>query len=277
MIEIDLIRVRVGIEIEGQMTFYENMKIKATGKKFTDPTQNEAEVTISGLNERTRNFILTETSPYTKKSKPSRLTIEAGRVKDGLFLVFNGDIISSNVGMPPDLDLTIKAKTNNSNFAKVVITNGKAQQKLSEIAKIIANNNGLNLNFLAKDKNIANYSYSGTASKQIKDLQDVGNVNAFVDDKDLIIKDVSSPVKGRRRILNMNSGLVGIPKQTETGAEITYLINDNSLLGGQITLESKFNKPLNGDYVIENLSFNIENEGNNFFYIANCRRLNVKS
>ena len=75
----------------------------------------------------------------------------------------------------------------------------------------------------------------------------------------------------------MNTGLVGVPKQTETGAEITYLINDNSLLGGQLTLESKFNKPLNGDYVIENLSFNIENQGNNFFYIANCRRLNVKS
>lgn len=274
---IDLRRVRVGIEIEGVMTFYENMKIKATGKKFTDPTQNEAEVTISGLNEKTRNFILTETSPFAKKEESSRLTIEAGRVRDGLFLVFVGDIISSRVGMPPDLDLTIKAKTNNSNFARIVITNGKSQQKLSEISKIIANNNKLSLNFLAKDKNIANYSYSGPASKQIKDLQDIGGVDTFIDDMDLIIKDIAAPIKNRRRILNMNSGLVGIPQPIDNGVEITYLINDNSLLGGQLTLESKFNKPLNGDYVIESLNFNIENRGDNFFYIATCRRLNANT
>lgn len=272
---IDLVVVRVGIEINGKLTLYDNLKIKASGKKFTDPTQNEAEVIITGLNEATRNYILSETSPFTKKEKASRLTIEAGTKNKGLFLIFVGDITSAEISTPPDLNLTIKAKTNNSNFAKVVVNNGKPIQKLRDICEMVAINNTLKLDFKAKDKAVANYSYCGTASKQVKDLQEVGGVDCFIDNDTLFVKDKNKPLENRRRILNMNTGLVGVPKATEEGVEITYLIDDNSMIGGQITLESKFNKPLNGDYVIVDLSFDIENEGDNFFFIANCRRLNA--
>jgi hypothetical protein len=270
---IDLRRVRVSIEVNGKLHIYEDLKMAAAGTKFTNPLQNECTVVMTGLNSDTRDFLLTATSPYNKDKAPARIIVEAGRVSTGLFTVYQGDIVSAEVGAPPDVDLTIKAKTNNANSMKIITASGGATTKLSAISGACAQNNGLGLIFEAVDKLISNYSYSGSASKQIQDLQSAGGVSAFVDDKTLIVKDSGAAVSGRRRVLNMNSGLVGIPKSNEKGAEITYLIDGDSLIGGQIELDSRFNKSLNGTYKIDQLKFAITTHDDAFFFIAQCSRL----
>ena len=44
----------------------------------------------------------------------------------------------------------------------------------------------------------------------------------------LIVKDAGAPLKDRVRILGMNSGLVGIPKRTDKGVQVQYLIDAES-------------------------------------------------
>ena len=266
---IDLRVVQVGIEVDGNLKVYRDMKVIASGVKYANPLQNECTLAITGLSRDTRNSIIKEA-----KEKKSRLILEVGRQYSGLFTMFVGDIVSADSGIPPDITLTIKAKTNNANNAKIVITDGKDIQKLSDISNIVAENNGVGLQFEATDKNIANYSFSGVASRQVHHLQQTGNVSAFIDDDMLIVKDQDKPAEARRRILNANSGMVGIPKATDKGVEVTYLIDRESELGGQLTLDSKLNESVNGDYIIDQLKFNVATHDNPFFYTAVCRRMN---
>ena len=100
-----------------------------------------------------------------------------------------------------------------------------------------------------------------------------GNVNCFVDDGKLIVKDAGAPLKDRVRILGMNSGLVGIPKRTDKGVQVQYLIDAESQLGGTLRLDSRSDKSLNGDYEITELKFDIDTHGDNFFYTATGVRL----
>lgn len=267
---IDLRVIRVGLEIDGKMNLYNDLKVVASGVKYANPLQNECSLVITGLNRETRNYLIRESK---NKESVIRLTLEVGRQSSGLFVLYVGDVISAESGIPPDVTLTIKAKTNNANNAKIVTTNGSAMQKLSEIAQIVATNNDLGLKFEAQDKNIANYSFSGVASRQIHHLQQAGQVKAFVDDNTLIVKDDDKAAQGRRRILSANTGMVGIPKDTETGIEVTYLINSESDLGGQLTIDSKMNESVNGDYIIEQLKFSVASHDNPFFYTAVCKRL----
>lgn len=264
--------MRVGIEINDRINWYSELRMKATGTKYANPTQNEASVTISGLNTSTRDFILTETSPFNSNRKPKRLIIEAGRVSIGYFRLFAGDVISAEPSSPPDLDLIIKAKTGNSQAGKIVSVSGAAQAKLSAIAQRVAADIECGIDFQATDKTIANYSFSGPAIRQVARLQEAGQVRAFVDDSTLIVKDYDKPVEGRVRVLNMNSGMVGIPKATEKGVDVSFLITGESLIGGQLRLESKFNKSLNGDYLIAQLKFEIATHEDPFFYSAACTR-----
>ncbi len=271
---IDLRRIRIGIEVLGRINWYEdqNMRVRATGTKYANPLQNDCSVTISGLSTQTRDFILTETSPFNSNRTPKRLIVEAGRVSLGVFRLFAGDIISASPGSPPDVTLTIKAKTNNAQSGNIVAVEGGAMQKLSAIADRVAREIDVALDFIATDKNISNFSYSGAASKLVDLLQQAGGVRAFIDDEVLIVKDYERAHIGRIKILNQESGLVGVPKPTESGLEVTYMVDSESLLGGMLRIDSRMFKSVNGDYVVDQLKFDVASHEDAFFYTASCSR-----
>lgn len=273
---IDLRAIRVGIEVNGKMRYYQaldGMRIKVSGTKCANATQNQCQVTISNLRRETRDFLITETSPFNKNSKPKRLVVEAGRVSLGFFQVFAGDIVSAEPSSPPDVDLTIKAKTGANSNTNVVSRSAGARTHLSEIAAMVAQDLGARLNFQATDKLIANYVYTGGAMGQVNRLAEAGGVRAFLDDGVLLVQDRDKATEGRIKVLNMNSGMVGVPKVTEKGVEVTYLIDGESNLGGKLRLESKFNKAANGDYKIDQLKFELASHEDPFFYTAICSRL----
>lgn len=274
MSTVDPRRVRIGIEVSGRINWYEGegWNIKASGTKYANPVQNDCTVVIKGLSTSTRDYLLTETSPFNSNKTPKRLIVEAGRVSTGTFRLFVGDITSAEPGSPPDVDITIKAKTQSAQAGNVMSMSGGEKSKLSAIAQRVADEVGVGLDFQATDKLISNFSFSGAALRAVGLLQDAGGVRAFIDDETLIVKDYDKAVLGRIKVLNMNSGMVGIPKATEKGVDVTYLVDGESALGGTLRLESKFNKSINGDYTIAQLKFDVATHEDTFFYTANCTR-----
>lgn len=271
--QLDLRRIRIGIEILGRINWYEGLRVKVNGTKYANPTQNDCTVTVTGLNMATRDFLLTETSPFNQNRTPKRLIVEVGRVDTGLFQLFVGDIVSAEPGPPPELDLTIKAKTQNAQSGNVISTSAGAMIALSELSKRVASDLGLSLDFQAQEKNIANYTHSGSALAQVKRLQEMGGVSAFIDDNLLIVKDASSALANRVRVLSKDTGMVGIPKGTERGVNVQFLIDPETTLGGALRIQSELNKALNGDYIIEQLAFDAQSHDTPFFYTAQATRI----
>ena len=268
----DLRRIRFGIEISGRINWYEGLRVRASGTKFANAQQNECTLTVSGLSMSTRDHLLTETSPFNSNRTPKRLILEVGRVSTALFRIFIGDIVSAEPSAPPDVDVIIKAKTQSAQSGNIVAIASGPISKLSAISQRVADEIGLGLDFQALDKNISNFSYTGAALKMVNLLQDSGGVRAFIDDETLIVKNYGSALSGRIRILGADTGMVGIPKATEKGLDVTFLIDSESLLGGMIRLDSKMNKSLNGDYVIDQLKFDVASHEDPFFYSATCSR-----
>lgn len=271
---VDLRRIRVGVEVSGRLNWYEGegWNIKASGTKYANPLQNDCTVTIKGLSTQTRDFILTETSPFNSNKTPKRLVLEVGRVSTGLFRVFVGDITSVEPSSPPDVDITIKAKTQSAQAGNVVALSGGEKSKLSAVAQRVADEIDVGLDFQATDKLISNFSFSGAALQMVNLLQDAGGVRAFIDDDILVVKDQDKALAGRSKLVSMSTGMVGIPKGTEKGIDVTFLIDSESLLGGSIQLESKFNKALNGSYTIAQLKFDVSTHDDPFYYTASCTR-----
>lgn len=270
----DLRRIRIGIGVSGRINWYEDAlwNIKASGTKYANPLQNDCTVTIKGLSTTTRDFILTETSPYNSNKSAKPLYVEVGRVSTGLFRIFTGDIMSADPGGPPDVDITIKANTQSAQAGNIVAVSGSERSQLSGIAQRVADEIGVGLDFQATDKLISNFSFSGAALRMVNLLQNSGGVRAFIDDDVLIVKDYNKAVSGRIKILNQETGMVGIPKGNEKGVEVSFLIDSESLLGGMLRLESKLNKALSGDYKIDQLKFDATSHDDQFTYTATCTR-----
>lgn len=270
--ELDPRLLRIGIEIGGQLKTYEGLAMTASGTKYANANQNECEVKITNLDETTRNFLLTETSPFNKNKKRKLLTVEAGRKSTGYSLVFAGDITNAVGAQPPDITLTLKAATGDYAKGQIIASSQPGVTPLQNIANRVAQDLALSLTFEAKPKQISNYTFTGSAVKQVEQLGSMGRVNAYIDDLALIVKDFNAPLEKRTRELNLDTGMIGIPEFTEQGIKVKMLFDNQTVLGGGINVTSKLNPAANGLYTVFKLGFELASRDTPFYYIAECTR-----
>jgi hypothetical protein len=265
--------VRLSVEIEGQFHVFEGFDITARGRKTANPQENSCEVKISNLTKSDRDYILTATSPFiANRRSPKRMVVEAGRKSTGVFRLFYGDITLSQISQPPDIGLTLRFQTGAHKKGVIVGRQGNATQSLSSLSRMVADDLGTGLTFEADDRQIANYSYSGSAAGQVEALGDVGGIDAFVDDTVLVVKKKGTGLKNRVRVLNKHTGMIGVPEFTERGLRVKMLIDADTVLGGIIQVESELNTAANGQYVNYALDFDVASRAEPFYFIAEARR-----
>lgn len=260
--------LRVGVEVKDQLRWYEGLQINASITKTATATQNEATVKITNIAKEFRDYILTETTPFNTNRVRKRIIIEAGRASYGYHRLFTGDITEAEASQPPDIAVTLKAKASQWDKGNIVSKSTAAQTRMSVLAASIAADMGLSLVFEATDKNISNYYFVGSAIKQVEKLAEMGQVNAYVDDDSLVVKDRGAALAQRTHILSMESGMIGTPQGSEQGVKVAYLFEPSSRLGGQLTLRSMLNPGLDGDYIIYKLNYELSNRDEPFYVSA---------
>ena len=263
--------VRLSFEVNGKIKVYEDLFIVAVGVKYANPLQNEAQITIYNLDHDTRDYLLTELSPYNANYTGKSITLEAGRVSYGTTVIFSGNIIYASVTQPPDIGITFKCLTGNFLKGRTFTRQYGAFTPMSIIAAGIAADNDLDLQFQAADKEIGNFSYSGSALKQIELLAAMGQVNAYVDDGTLVVKSAGEMLRGKLTQMSASTGMIGIPEFTERGCRVKFLVDNKTTLGGGIQLTSELYPTINGLYIIYQLAFIITNRLVPFYYIADCQ------
>ena len=273
MQQLDPRLLTLSIEVNGSVKTYSDLFITANGTKYANALQNDCEITIANLDRSTQDYILTQTTPYNLNYSPKLAIIRAGRQSYGTSLVYAGNIISSIVSQPPDVKITLKCLTGNFLKGSVISRNQPGTALLSRISAAIAQDCGnLQLNFQATDKQIANYSFGGAAIKQVELLGSLGNINAYIDDRTLVVKNNLIPLTGSLQTISAETGMIGIPEFTEQGIKVKFLFNNRTTLGGGIRVISNVYPAANGDYVIFKLGFELSNRETPFYYIAEAAR-----
>ena len=270
--ELDPRLLRISVEINGQLKSYEDLDMSASGTKYANANQNECEVKISNLDKTTRDYLLTETSPFNKNKTRKLLRVEAGRVSTGYSLVFQGDITNAIGAQPPDITLALKAAAGDFAKGDIVARSQPGVVPMRNIAARIAQDLGLSLNFQASAKQISNFSHTGSAAKQVELLGQLGRVNAYVDDAALVVKDWNKPLADRVREVNLDTGMIGIPEFTETGIKVKLLFDNQTVLGGALRVTSRLNPAANGLYTVAKLGFELASRDTPFYYIAEATR-----
>lgn len=268
--------LRVGIEVNGKLNVYSGLAITAQGYKSGSPIQNECNITIANLDKPTRDFLLTEGSPYNKirTTKRSKIIVEAGRESFGYFVLYRGDIVSVGLSQPPDITVSIRALTANFFKGEIVSNTSKPNTPVSQIAQQVADDMGLSLQFNVEvDKLVSNWNYTGAAEKQIQKLYYLGDYDAYIEDDRLVVNDRSKTLPGTIRRLSQDSGLLGIPEFIDNGVRVRFFVDNYTRVGSLLRLESDIYPSANGDYKIVKLSFDVANRDNPFYFIADAIRI----
>ncbi|WP_312624957.1 baseplate hub protein [Scandinavium sp.] len=269
--------LEVGIEVNGEMQFYRGAAIAVKINKSTDTKQNSCSVEIDNLLLDTIDYLVTETSPWNPSQKPKLISIRAGRQATGVENIYNGDVVQADPSMPPDRKLTMKALTQDGAKYKWTSRSSPKTIQLSELCKHVASDYALALRFEAKDKTVANYVYNGSTAQQIKKLEQVGDVDCFIDDDFLVVKDYGKGMKGEVRLISKDTGMVGNPAPDDKGVKVRMLFDPSIKLGQQIEIRSDVNKSVNGQYVIYNMAISLATHENDWYADLSCNNDNIKS
>ncbi|RCL03081.1 MAG: hypothetical protein JSC189_000408 [Candidatus Tokpelaia sp. JSC189] len=104
-------RLRVSVEVDGQMKIYKGLQIHVIDEKNTGLSENTCKIELFNLNTETRNYLLIGISPFNKNRTRKRVIVEAGRQSTGLTKVFVGDMTTASLTQPPDIGLSLEART----------------------------------------------------------------------------------------------------------------------------------------------------------------------
>jgi len=267
--------VKLGIVIDSNITWYEDLYIDIKGIKISSSISGKCEITILNLTKSAREYILRVTNPYLKLGKRISVIVEVGRVSYGTSTLYQGDVQRSEPTPKPDMGVRLSCIQGFFNRASIVSIGAKEISPLSTIAKWVADANGYSLSFNVTDKNIGSYSFTGSAQAAIKQLESLcgSDCNVYVDDKTLYVKNSDASVKGLPvRELSSESGLLKVGG-TEFGCKAEFLYDNVTRVGGRINITSITNPSLNGSYTVRRLGFHITSRDEAFTYTAECDRI----
>lgn len=271
--------IRLGLKVgDNDVEYFEDLDIRVQGMKTAGPTQNQATIRISNLTRDQRNYILTKSSPLALAGQngkifvPTFLTLDVGRRSYGTFRLFEGNVYTSNVTPPPDLSIVLVSLMNSELMSLLAANSQNGMTDLKTIAQSIATQCKLQLNFNVKvNKQVANYSFTGSVLRQIDKLQMIGDVIAYIDNGVLYVEDTYFLDKSKNFNLSMATGMVGVPQATQGGVVAQMLIQPGVRAGGSITVNSQINPSVNGDnYKIWQVGFDIANRDDPFWYTILC-------
>lgn len=269
--------VRIGIEISGETTYYEGLYITAQGTRYGSDVNNECQVRIDNLTREHRNLLLKVTSPYFILNSPvAHISVWAGRKSYGTSLVFFGQVTRAAITQPPEIGIILNCLTCFDQTTNIISYNSGPQIGFASLCKKASDDLGLDLNFQATNKQVSNFTLSGTALDYIKKLSDVGNVDVTIDNKFLIVKNKDTPIIAPIKKINQQTGMIGIPELISPpggGVRVKYLLDNNTVLFQTVNITSILNPSLNGNYQLYKLSFDISSRDVPFYWIAECQPL----
>lgn len=265
--------LRLKIALDGQeYTYDQNYYITATGIKYTSGLLGECALRIDNISRNVRDTLIKQTSPFQTERKLATITLDAGRESSGLFTLFQGQAVASNPTQPPDIGLFIRSMEASYYLGSTVTNWFPSINLLSVIARRVADDMKLTLDFQATDKTVADYSFSGAATKQVKKLNEIAGIVAFVDNTVLVVKDENKPRGDSVAKINKNTGLIGVPQITEVGINVRVLMTGELRVGQKISVESDINPAASGDFIIYTLSYDVSSWDTPFYWVIEARR-----
>lgn len=216
------------------------LPIKAEIQRPGFPGRDNAKISIVGINQQdleALTFLAFRPMTYAQNNKVS---IYAGDEKEGMSLIFMGDIITSipNYNAAPDVALEIDAMAGYyAGLLAVPPYTFKGSIPAASVLEQICNEAGFVFVNEGESKSVLNPYLKGSPVQKIISLANSYNLNIVLDGETLTLK----PADGNMQtiaILSATTGMIGYPDFTSNGIRVKAEFLPQVNVGNQIEVES---------------------------------------
>lgn len=259
-----------------------NIALKGSVSRRMGSVAAEAKVSVANLAKDDIEYLSTYMSSYVEPDKRKQIAIYAGYQDSGYGLIFRGDIIQAVPEGVKDIWLNIDAKTNYFNRQNLITYSVTSPVTTKQMAQNVANQLGVSLSWKSKSQKIIDsINFVGAKAKLIDELNKYGDFVAFLDNDVLKVvdKDENAPAfknsqsetsagnnsDGSVKLINLSSGLIGVPQATEYGAKFKVLLDPTLNPSDWVKLESEKFPAINDYYQIYSLKYDFSSREKNFY------------
>ena len=238
-----------------------NLRVTFSIKKTLTSEPNTAEISVYNLNNSNRNLITSKQYHF--------LELSVCYKEDVLRLIFCGDILTvENKLTGQDIITTMRCGDGHRAYTeKTIIKTMQKGQKDSDFLNEAVSSFGVQKGAI----NLPNDRTLPRGKVLMCDTRETMHKIAINNNADWSIQDDQLVVIPKNKalanndgwVISRNTGMIGSPKKTNDGLEITTLCNPHYRIGSLVRVESKLSE-YNGDYKIKSIEHNGDLYGTNW-------------
>ena len=243
---------------------------------------SDARIEVYNLNRKDLGFLSTIARTYLQKNYLFRLYAGyEGEEK----LLFSGRALQAIPDSYPDVILNINGMSGIEWWGENIETT-KDKVTVIDLIDYCAEKMGYQVNIddrLRKNNELLNkvqdnFSFTGSPMNLLQQCQQMmGGVSSdpqtvfmSISNEQIDIWSPSVPNGNKKLLISKDTGMIGLPKPTETGCEVKILMNTSINAGDIIELKSERIDLLNGDYYVIGITHEGETRGNGWYTTLNC-------
>lgn len=249
-------------------------------------TQNgmpaNANIEIYNLNREDLDYLSTIARTYLKKNHMFQLY--AG-YEDDMNMLFSGMALEAIPDGYPDVVLRISGMSNIKYWGETMNlqkSNVKVMDLIDEAAKqmnyTVNIDNNLRNNNALLNKTKDEFSFTGSPMDLLEEAQnmmggitsDPQTVFVSVYNDQINVWSPSVANANKKLIISKDTGMIGLPKATQTGCQVKILMNTGIKTGDVVEVRSERIKILNGEYYVIGVSHDGELRGNTWETTLDC-------
>lgn len=262
----------------GDVVYDQNMYMRVKIAKTVLSAYNLTTVEIMNMNPAARSDLLSSFNLFWQQRQRTPMvpmSVYIGRIGDKDRLVYKGFVITCDVSMPPDINMTITCGTSVVDRTKYVdktLLRGAGTfeslcRKVAEVLNLDFDGRGLSPKYAKMP--IRNFNTSSTYEALIVHLSSMYQpyVAVYVDDNRLVAQDVANIVDPNKILeVSVSTGMIGIPAWTQWGVQATVMADMPVMLGNGVFFRSIINPTIpDAPMVVNKIEYELTTRDNAWY------------
>jgi hypothetical protein len=253
--------IRVKMEGNGASATFEGLRTMVRVVKAGSPYYGQAQITLFGLSLEHINDLSTRMllfRPYLNYE----VTIEAGDAVNGMWQIFKGTVQQSwgDFTNMPEVAFYVSAYGSSApaTAASVPPTSASGGVQVAPLVQKLSQLGGLGFQNYGVNSKLHNVYTWGSPWKQIREIAQAANFNAFVDDKVCKIWPKNKPITGNF-LVSAKTGMRDYPSFTRNGIHVKVEYSRPIDYASSITVQSDL-RDANGTWFITSVDYDLAAE-----------------
>ena len=241
IIKVEIELVKKSFQSGKKQVTIEGLPIKVVVEKGGLPSFNTAKIEIQGLSLDRMMALSSLAIESMLADERHKVNIYAGDEKNGLSLIFSGDVKSAIPDFSGAPDIVMRLDCFCAYFDAITAQEPiaiKGEGRVADIIGSLVRSEGYTFYNAGVTASVKDCHVSGDMRTKVYKLANAVGAKVCFDDKEVMLAPIGEPFRSAFTKVNKDTGMIGYPTVDDTSVSVSCFFNPSILFGSLVQIES---------------------------------------